>query len=103
LRDFLNLDLFRAVDKARKILGLGEDATREEIQKVYKELMKKYHPDKAGNKRKYLEKSKQINWAYSVIVSYCADYRFSFCREDVEKVDPAIRLNRQFSDDWLMK
>ena len=97
------MDLFQAVDKARKILGLGEDTTREEIREVYKQLIKKYHPDKTGDKRKYLEKSKQINWAYSVIASYCDDYRFSFRREDVEKVDPAMRLKRQFSDDWLMK
>ena len=96
------MDLFQEVDKARKILGLGEDATKEEIQKAYRELIKKYHPDRAGNKRKYSEKSKQINWAYSVIASYCENYRFQFCREDVEKMDLGIRLRRQFSDDWLM-
>ena len=97
------MDSFQAVDKARKILGLEENATREEIKKAYRELIKKYHPDKAGDKRKYSEKSKQINWAYSVIASYCKDYRFSFRRKDVEKMDPDLRLKRQFSDDWLMK
>ena len=97
------MDLFEEVDKARKILRLGEDATREEIQKAYKELMKKYHPDKAGDKRKYTEKSKHINWAYTVIDSYCDDYKFSFRREDVEKMDTDLILRRQFSDDWLMR
>jgi hypothetical protein len=103
MKGHFKLDLFQAVDKARKILGLEEDATREEIKKVYREVIKKYHPDKVGDIRKYLEKSKQINWAYSVIASYCDDYRFSFRREDVEKMDPDLRLKRQFSDDWLMK
>lgn len=100
---FLKLDLFEAIDSARKILGLGEEATREEIRSAYRKFANKYHPDKAANGKKTLEKIKQVNWAYDVIISYCDDYRFSFCSEDVEKMDPDLKLKRQFSDDWLMK
>lgn len=39
-----------------KILGIKKDATKEEIQKAYKNLAKKYHPDKTGgNEEKFKE------------------------------------------------
>lgn len=91
------------VDKARKILGLSEEAGKEEIKNRYRELIKKYHPDKTPGNREYLEKAKMINWAYSVIASYCDEYKFSFSREDVERMNPELKLNRQFGDDWLTK
>jgi len=97
------LDKFEKVDKARKILGLGEKASKEEIKKRYRELMKKYHPDKTSENRKNLMKIKDINWAYNIITSYCDEYEFSFKREDVERMNPELKLNRQFGDDWLMK
>jgi preprotein translocase subunit Sec63 len=97
------LDKFEKIDKARKILELGEKASKDEIKKRYRNLMKKYHPDKASENRKYLRKIKDINWAYNIITSYCDEYEFSFKREDVERMDPELKLNRQFGDDWLMK
>jgi hypothetical protein len=97
------LDKFEAIDEARKILGLGEEASREEVKGRYKKLMKKYHPDKTPNNQQYLEKSKTITWAYSIIASYCNDYKFSFRREDVESMNPDLKLRKQFDDDWLTK
>lgn len=97
------MDKFEKIDKARKILGLGEKANKEEIKSSYRELMKKYHPDKMPENWKYSEKVKQINWAYNIIASYCDEYRFSFKREDVESINPELKLIRQFKDDWLTK
>jgi len=98
------LDKFETVDKARKILGLGEEADREEVKNKYKDLMKKYHPDKTSpDNKEYLEKAKMVNWAYQIITSYCDEYRFSFCREEVERMNPDLKLNKQFEDDWLSK
>jgi len=97
------LDKFEKIDRARKILGLGEKAGKEEIKKRYRELIKKYHPDKTPESQKYLEKVKSINWAYNIIISYCDEYKFSFSREDVERMNPELKLNRQFEDDWLTK
>lgn len=35
-------------DEARRILGVGPDASREEIQAAYARLMRSVHPDKGG-------------------------------------------------------
>lgn len=37
-----------SADEARSILGVGPDATREEIQAAYTRLMRLAHPDKGG-------------------------------------------------------
>ena len=97
------MDKFEKIDQARKNLGLGEKANKEEIKNIYRELMKKYHPDKTPENQKYLEKVKGIIWAYNIITSYCDKYKFSFSREDVERINPELKLYRQFGDDWLTK
>jgi preprotein translocase subunit Sec63 len=97
------MDKFEMINKARKILGLGEEANKEEIKDRYRELMKKYHPDKGADNEECLEKSKDINWAYNIITSYCDDYKFSFKREEVERMNPDLKLREQFGEDWLTK
>ena len=37
-----------SADEARRILGVGAEATREEIQGAYTRLMRAVHPDKGG-------------------------------------------------------
>lgn len=49
------------------VLGVDKTATQEEIKKRYRDLAKKYHPDKnAGDKSKE-EKFKEIQEAYSIL------------------------------------
>jgi curved DNA-binding protein len=51
-----------------KILGVGRDASADEIKKVYRKLAMKYHPDKAkGDKKQAEDKFKQISEAYAVL------------------------------------
>jgi len=51
-----------------QILGVGRDATADEIKKVYRKLAMKYHPDKAkGDKKQAEDKFKQISEAYAVL------------------------------------
>jgi curved DNA-binding protein len=49
-------------------LGVGREATADEIKKAYRKLAMKYHPDKAkGDKKQAEEKFKQISEAYAVL------------------------------------
>jgi DnaJ-class molecular chaperone len=50
-----------------KILGVREDATDEEIKRAYRELARKYHPDRNPGDKRMEEKFKEINEAYSVL------------------------------------
>ena len=49
------------------ILGVPKDATQEEIKRAYRELAKKYHPDKNRGDPKAEERFKEINEAYAVL------------------------------------
>ena len=53
-----------------EVLGVNEDADEETIKKAYKELVKKYHPDKYVNNPLAdlaAEKMKEINKAYDML------------------------------------
>ena len=48
-----------------KILGVGENASQEEIKSAFRKLARKYHPDVAGKESE--EKFKEINEAFQVL------------------------------------
>lgn len=56
-------------DSYYKILEINKDATEKEISKAFKQMSKKYHPDKApaDKKEEYTEKFKEINEAHDVL------------------------------------
>jgi len=41
---------FGKIDRARKLLGLGEDASLKEIKEAYRRKAKKFHPDRIEKK-----------------------------------------------------
>lgn len=49
------------------VLGVDRNATQDEIKKTYRELSKKYHPDKNPGDKSAEEKFKEINEAYSTL------------------------------------
>ena len=49
-----------------EILGVGEDASQDEIKKAYRKKAKKYHPD-SNSEEADEEKFKKINKAYDVL------------------------------------
>ena len=50
-----------------KILGVSESASAAEIKKAYRELAKKYHPDKHAGDKQAENRFKDISEAYSIL------------------------------------
>ena len=78
---------FNQIDTARKLFGLGEYATLEQIMDAYRKLAVKYHPDKCaeGRAKECEEMFKEIANARDILTSYCAGYRYSFKEKDVDR------------------
>jgi molecular chaperone DnaJ len=55
------------VEDLYQILGVARDASQAEIKKVYRQLVRQYHPDTNRNNPEAEEKFKKINAAYSVL------------------------------------
>jgi len=96
---------FKQVDEARRLLNLSEEATLEEIKEAYHQLSLKYHPDRCKEKdKKHCEEMfKKINQAKDIILSYCANYKYSFMEKDVKKQTMDKQLYehlKRFYDGW---
>ncbi len=50
-----------------KLLGVSRSASADEIKKSFRDLAKKYHPDRTKGDKKAEEKFKEINEAYEVL------------------------------------
>ena len=50
-----------------KVLGVGKNATDEEIKKAYRKLARKYHPDRNPGDKQAEERFKEISQAHDVL------------------------------------
>ena len=96
---------FKQINEARKLLGLGEKATLEEIKAAYRKLAFKYHPDKCKkkDKKECEEMFKKINNANKMLMAYCAAYRYSFKKKEVGQNAMGKEFYehlKQFYDGW---
>ena len=96
---------FRKIDEARKLLGLGEEASLLEVKEAYRELALRYHPDRSepGNKKDREEMSKKINLAYETLMIYCANRKFLFKEKEVKGtlIEEEMRDRmRRFYESW---
>lgn len=69
------------------ILGIPPDSSEEDIKKKFRELVKKYHPDKGGDPKKF----KEILEAYMILSDEGKrkeyDYEFFYNKEDFENIN----------------
>ncbi|KAF2956954.1 DnaJ domain-containing protein [Marinitoga sp. 38H-ov] len=64
-------NLRRQYDYYRNLFELPENYTKEELKKKFRELTRKYHPDKChDNREKCEEQFKKINEAYEFLLKY---------------------------------
>jgi DnaJ-class molecular chaperone len=92
---------FNHIDQARKLLGLNETATLQEIKSAYKGLARRYHPDRNNGTDDATEAMKDLNWAYQLLMGYCNDYKYSFDQEDVARTYPQEEYLRRFYYGWF--
>ena len=98
---------FKDIDKARKVLELGDAASVEDVKNNYRRLVLKFHPDKHNNdndEKIYVEKVKEINYAYKIIIDYCMKYPISFSQDKVKDVEEGEYIEdhlRRFYDGWV--
>lgn len=89
------------LDRARQLLGLGEQVTLAEIKQAHRRLAQEWHPDKRSKKDQGLahEKMKEVNRAYKIILKYIEHYRYDLTGRRDKEEDPQARWQAQFGDD----
>jgi DnaJ-class molecular chaperone len=94
---------YQKITEARKILGLPERATRDDIKRCYRSLLQKWHPDTCqGKKARCEEMTAKIVGAYETIMDYCNHYAFCFSKEEVRHhLSQAEWWYERFGDDPL--
>ena len=76
---------FGEVNEARSMLELGEETSISEIRETYRELSKKFHPDKYPGDREAQKRFEKITNAYQILADYCHEGRCSFKEADVRE------------------
>jgi DnaJ-class molecular chaperone len=91
---------FEEIDKARKLLGLGEVASLEEIRIAYRRLARRYHPDLGGGDEDQENVIRELNWAYELLEDYSNRYKYTFAKEDVARAYPHEAYLERWREKW---
>jgi len=94
---------FKEIDEARRLLGLGEVATLEEVKSAYRRLAHRHHPDKRSGitGEETEETMKRLNVSYKLLMDYCSNYKYSFREEDVVRAYPHDEYLRKYYYGWF--
>lgn len=89
---------FAEIDRARRVLGLEQRASIEDIRAAYRRLSKRYHPDAGESDSDDSRAFREVHDAYRLLLSYCQQYQFSFIPEEVKSFDPEEWWFRRFGE-----
>jgi len=94
---------FEEISEARKVLRLGETVTLKEIKQAYRRMAFRHHPDTTsdGNDTQSEETMKKLNWAYKLLMEYCAHYKYSFREEDAARTYPHDEYLKKYYYGWF--
>ena len=92
---------FDEIDRARRLLELGEAATLRDIKQAYRQKAFQHHPDTAKAEQQGEETMKELNWAYRLLMEYCDSYSYSFKEEDVARTYPHHEYLRKYYYGWF--
>ena len=65
ISEFKKANISQTDRDALEVLDLNDDVKWDEIHKKFKNLVKKFHPDKNNGSKKFEDKLKKITLAYS--------------------------------------
>ncbi len=99
---------FEEIDRARRVLELEDHASMQEIKDAYRHLAARYHPDRCKKRELVFceKKIREINNAKDILMSYCANYRYSFREKDATRnafEREEYEHLKQFYDGWIME
>jgi len=94
---------FNEIDKARRLLGLGEEVTLKQIRSTYRKMAFRHHPDRnrGADSSEHEKIMKRLNWAYKLLLQYCHDYKYSFREEDVARTYLYEEYMRKWRGKWF--
>ena len=84
---------YEDIKEAMEILELPNMVTKEELKKRYKELARRYHPDRLGGDSSQMEK---INRAYELLVEYMDGFRYALDEDEFYKRYPQSSHSGKF-------
>jgi DnaJ-class molecular chaperone len=80
------------IQKALDILELPTLISREDVKKQYHFIAKKNHPDLGGS----TEEMEKINFAYTILIKYIEEFRYTFDENEVNKQFPGADYVQRF-------
>ena len=84
---------YRDILEAMDILGLPNMITRDDLKQRYRELAKRYHPDRVDGNSKEMDR---IIRAYELLLEYIDGFKFSFDEDEFKKRYPHYHHNQKF-------
>ncbi len=85
-------EIVEDIHKALDILGLPTLVSKKDIQKQYRYLAKKYHPDISKDS----DKMEMINSSYRLLNRYIDNFKYTFSDEEIGRQFPGAYHAKQF-------